>query len=137
MLLRRALTNLLSNAVRYAPDGSPILVSIASEPGNVSVAVSNPGSDIPEAELQRLFSRFARRDASRGRATEGAGLGLAIVESIMKAQGGSVNGRSESGRVTFTLYGMPRFSMGPCLMVTFCASMSTLRTSPSVIGALS
>ena len=103
MLLRRALTNLLSNALRYSPEGSPIRVRIESDPGYVSIAVTNSGGDIPAQELQRLFSRFARRDESRGRALEGAGLGLAIVDSIMKAQGGTVEGRSEGGYITFTL----------------------------------
>lgn len=103
MLLRRALTNLLSNAVRYSPDGAPIRVEIESDASNMSIAVTNSGGDIPAQELHRLFSRFARRDESRGRALEGAGLGLAIVDSIMKAQGGTVEGRSEGGHITFTL----------------------------------
>jgi two-component system heavy metal sensor histidine kinase CusS len=103
MLLRRALTNLLSNAVRYSPEAATIGVSVQSDPAAISIAVTNPGADIPKPELQRLFSRFARRDESRGRAVEGAGLGLAIVDSSMKAQGGTVEGRSEGGIITFTL----------------------------------
>ena len=103
LLVRRALTNLLSNAVRYSPPGASIQVAIDAGPESVSVAVINPGGDIPAPELQRLFSRFARRDESRARAREGAGLGLAIVDSVMKAQGGSVEARSEGGAVTFTL----------------------------------
>lgn len=103
LLLRRALTNLLSNAVRYSPDGARIEVDIAADPAGVRVSVANPGADLSPQELERLFSRFARRDESRGREVEGAGLGLAIVESIMKAQGGSVEGRSEGGRIAFTL----------------------------------
>lgn len=103
LLVRRALTNLLSNAVRYSPSGASIQVAIDADPECVTVAVSNPGGDIPAPELERLFSRFARRDESRARAREGAGLGLAIVDSVMKAQGGSVEARSEGGAVTFTL----------------------------------
>jgi two-component system heavy metal sensor histidine kinase CusS len=103
MLLRRALTNLLSNAVRYSPDGARIEVEIRGEPKEVRITVANPGPALAPAELERLFSRFARRDESRGRAVEGAGLGLAIVDTIMKAQGGSVEGRSEGGRIAFTL----------------------------------
>jgi two-component system heavy metal sensor histidine kinase CusS len=103
LLVRRALTNVLSNAVRYSPHGADIRVTIDARPDSVCVAVTNPGGDIPAAELERLFSRFARRDESRARAREGAGLGLAIVDSVMKAQGGSVDARSEDGVVTFTL----------------------------------
>ncbi len=103
MLLRRALTNLLSNAVRYSPDGAAIRVKIESDPGNLTITVSNPCGDISAPELQRLFSRFARRDGSRGRTVEGSGLGLAIVESIMKAQGASMEGHSEGGEITFIL----------------------------------
>lgn len=103
LLVRRALTNLLSNAVRYSPQGAPIQVAIDSGLESVTVAVTNPGGDIAAPELQRLFSRFARRDESRARVREGAGLGLAIVDSVMKAQGGSVEARSEDGALTFTL----------------------------------
>ena len=103
ILLRRALTNLLSNAVRYSPRGAPIRVTIEKGSAGVTIAVSNPGGDIPAHELKRLFSRFARRDESRGRAHEGVGLGLALVDSIMKVQGGTVEGHSEAGRISFTL----------------------------------
>ncbi len=102
-MFRRALTNLLSNAVRHAPDASVVRIAIDSGPDGVTVAVSNLAEPIPEQELARLFSRFARRDESRARKTEGVGLGLAIVDSIMKLQGGSVRGRCEDGAITFTL----------------------------------
>ncbi|HET7730393.1 MAG TPA: heavy metal sensor histidine kinase [Usitatibacter sp.] len=102
-MFRRALTNLMSNAVRYAPPGARLRVEIARSPAGVSVAVTNPGDPIPEEELARLFSRFARRDESRGRQSEGAGLGLAIVESIMKLQGGTVEAASRDGLIAFTL----------------------------------
>ncbi|HET9652879.1 MAG TPA: heavy metal sensor histidine kinase, partial [Usitatibacter sp.] len=84
MLVRRALTNLLSNAVRYSPEGSRIAVRIAEDAGHASVEVSNPSEPVSPQELRRLFTRFARRDAARTRSREGVGLGLAIVESIMK-----------------------------------------------------
>ena len=103
LLFRRALTNLLSNAVRYSPPGSAIGVAIERRGAQVAVVVANPSPDIPPDELHRLFSRFARRDESRTRETEGAGLGLAIVDSIMKALGGSVEARSGGGVLAFTL----------------------------------
>jgi len=102
-MFRRALTNLMSNAVRYSPAGARVRIEIASSDGETTVAVSNPGKDIPSAELKRLFSRFARRDESRTRDTEGAGLGLSIVDSIMQLQGGTLAARSEGGVITFIL----------------------------------
>lgn len=102
-LMRRCITNLLSNAVRYSPDGARIDVSIAAVPKGAVVEVSNPGADIAHAELERLFTRFARRDESRARGAEGTGLGLAIVDSIMKLQGGSLEASSGGGRVVFVL----------------------------------
>ncbi len=103
LLLRRALNNLLSNAVRYSPSNSTIEVAIEADAQGESITVSNPGDPIPQAELRRLFARFARRDDSRGRDVEGAGLGLAIVDSIMKLQGGAVDASSEDGTVRFRL----------------------------------
>ncbi len=112
LLLRRALTNLLSNAVRYSPPTGAITVFIGSTHEHVLVDVGNRATAIPAEELRRLFSRFARRDESRARVREGVGLGLSIVESVMKAQGGSVSGRSEGETITFSL----RFPLrGPSL----------------------
>jgi len=103
LLVRRALTNLLSNAVRYSPRGATIEVEVRSEAEGCSVTVSNPGEAIAEGELRRLFVRFARRDSARGRDVEGAGLGLAIVDSIMKLLGGAVEAASRGDGVSFVL----------------------------------
>lgn len=107
LMMRRALTNLLSNAVRYSPPGAKLAVTIQRQAGGLAVSVSNPGAAMPKAELDRLFSRFARRDESRQRNEEGAGLGLAIVDSIMKLQGGKVQASSDNGVITFNLYFPP------------------------------
>lgn len=102
-LVRRAMNNLLSNAVRYSPPGAAIEVAIERDEAECRVTVSNPGDPIADDELRRLFKRFARRDDSRGRSVEGAGLGLAIVDSIMKLQGGTVRALQEGGRLRFVL----------------------------------
>jgi two-component system heavy metal sensor histidine kinase CusS len=102
-LARRAVTNLLSNAVRYAPPSARIEVALARDGSGATVAVSNPAAGIAGEELERLFGRFARRDESRARGPEGAGLGLAIVDSIMKLQGGSVEASCRDGSITFRL----------------------------------
>jgi two-component system, OmpR family, heavy metal sensor histidine kinase CusS len=102
-LLRRAMNNLLSNAVRYSPPGSAIDIAIEGTDAERRVIVTNPAEAIPEEELHRLFKRFARRDDSRGRTLEGAGLGLAIVESIMKLQGGTIRARQEGGLLRLVL----------------------------------
>ena len=102
-LLRRALNNLLSNAVRYSPEGALIHVDVEEDGTPARIAVSNPAQAIGEEELRRLFQRFTRRDDSRGREVEGAGLGLAIVDSIMKLQGGVLKARAEGGKLRFAL----------------------------------
>jgi two-component system, OmpR family, heavy metal sensor histidine kinase CusS len=103
LMVRRAVNNLLSNAVRYSPPGATIDVAIANDDSGSAITVSNPGDTIPAEELRRLFARFSRRDVSRGREVEGAGLGLAIVESIMKLLGGRVQASSERDTVSFAL----------------------------------
>ena len=102
-LVRRAITNLVSNAVRYSPRGAGIAVRIAAGPSGATLAVTNPGGEIAAPELKRLFVRFARREESRARGIEGTGLGLAIAESIMKLQRGSVEASSAEGGLTFVL----------------------------------
>jgi two-component system heavy metal sensor histidine kinase CusS len=104
LMLRRALSNLLVNAIRHTAQGNTVWVRLASAQGRLSVSVENPGSDIAPEHLPRLFDRFYRVDPARQREGEaGAGLGLAIVKSIVTAHGGSVQVVSNAGCTRFQL----------------------------------
>lgn len=102
-MIRRAITNLLSNAVRYAPQDTTIAVRIEPAAENVVLTVENRCPPIPEAELERLFDRFVRRGDAPGIAGDGTGLGLAIVRSIMTLHGGSVHASALPDGVAFEL----------------------------------
>lgn len=104
LMLRRALSNLLSNAIRHTPSGQTVVVRLA-ETGDdaVEIVVENPGTDIPPEHLPRLFDRFYRWDSSRQRKDDGVGLGLAIVKSIVDAHGGSISVVSAEGRTRFKI----------------------------------
>lgn len=104
LMLRRAVSNLLSNALRHTPNGGSVTVQIDKGDDDMThIAVENTGSEIPQEHLPRLFDRFYRVDSSRQRTTESSGLGLAITQSIVTAHGGSVGVRSEDGKTRFTL----------------------------------
>ncbi|MDF4208328.1 heavy metal sensor histidine kinase [Pseudomonas protegens] len=102
--LRRALINLLSNAVQHTAAGEVIQVRIEIQEHQVAIAVSNPGQDIASEHLPRLFERFYRVDASRSNSGANHGLGLAIVKAIALMHGGDVFVRSDRGINTFGLY---------------------------------
>ncbi|MBN9477205.1 MAG: two-component sensor histidine kinase [Bordetella sp. SCN 67-23] len=104
LMLRRALSNLLSNALRHTPPGGAIDVVVASEAKAVTIAVENDGKEIPAELLPSLFDRFFRGDKSRARPdSESSGLGLSITRAIMVAHGGDITAGSASGRTRFTL----------------------------------
>ncbi|GAB4175383.1 MAG: heavy metal sensor histidine kinase [Rhodocyclaceae bacterium] len=91
LMLRRALSNLLANAIRHTPAGGEIRVRLdAAAGGAVTVAVENTGEPIAPEHLPRLFDRFYRADPSRHHGSDGAGLGLAITRSIVRAHGGEI-----------------------------------------------
>lgn len=102
-LFRRAMTNLLHNAIQYSPAGAKLSVAMRRLADGVEVSVSNPGEGIPAKHLSRLFDRFYRVDASRALSTENHGLGLAIVKAIAKMHGGSVFATSSGGMTTIGL----------------------------------
>ena len=85
--LRSLLENLVDNALRYAPSGSAVTVSVSAAHGMVELTVSDAGRGIPEAERERVFERFYR---AAGDATRGTGLGLAIVKAIVERHQGSI-----------------------------------------------
>ncbi|KAF1026616.1 MAG: Sensor kinase CusS [Pseudomonas sp.] len=99
--LRRALINLLSNAVQHTAPGQVIEVTIEPLEHQVEIAVTNPGETIDSEHLPRLFERFYRVDASRSNSGANHGLGLAIVKAIALMHGGDVFVRSEDGGNTF------------------------------------
>ena len=104
LMLRRALSNLLSNAIRHTPRDGTVKVGIdASRPGELQLSVENPGEDIEPEHLPRLFDRFYRVDSSRQKASEGAGLGLAITKSIVDAHKGTIQAFSSNGSTRFTV----------------------------------
>lgn len=103
LLVQRAITNLVSNAIRHAYSDSTVDVALAPQGGQAVLAVTNQGEGIGPAHLDRIFARFYRADPARSRVEGGSGLGLAIVRSIANAHRGDVSVRSEAGTTTFTL----------------------------------
>ncbi|MEP6556938.1 MAG: heavy metal sensor histidine kinase [Burkholderiales bacterium] len=102
-LLRRALANLLANALRYAETGSVVTVATETSVNGLAVTVHNLGLPIPAEDLPRLFDRFYRRDPSRAEAGDSGGLGLAIVRSIMQLHSGTADVRSDPAGIAFVL----------------------------------
>lgn len=101
MLLRRALSNLLSNALKYTPRGGRVTLRAAEGPGNTrTLSVIDSGVGIASEHLAKLGDRFYRADPSRGAGPGGAGLGLAIVRSIMTLHGGRLLIESTVGQGT-------------------------------------
>lgn len=104
LMVRRALSNLLSNAIRHSPEGGHVVIRIQTTPTGTEISTENPGDLISADVLPRLFDRFYRADAARRHPTsDGAGLGLAITRAIMTAHGGSAHASSARGVNRFTL----------------------------------
>src|SRR3954452_560603 len=100
--LRQVLGNLIDNAVKYSPPGSPVQVRVGGLNGNVTVAVRDEGAGIASEDQRLIFEKFGR--VSGGNTKPGTGLGLYIARSIVEAHGGSLAVASAQGRgATFTL----------------------------------
>jgi len=98
-LFKRALTNLIQNAIQHSPEGALLRIDIACQEETVRVAVSNPGKTIDEHHLPRLFDRFYRVDSARQdiNGSHGHGLGLAIVKAVARMHGGRAFASSKEG----------------------------------------
>jgi len=96
--IHQALSNLLSNATKFSPEGSEIIVGARPRDGWVEFFVEDNGVGIPREEQGNLFTRFHRAGNARTPGTPGAGLGLYITKGIVQAHGGKVDFQSELGR---------------------------------------
>ena len=104
LMFRRALSNLLSNALRHAPVGGVVGVRIESSSRGIEVTVKNTGKEIPLDVQQRVFERFYRADSARRHpASDGAGLGLSITKAIVEAHGGAISVTSDQEWTRFRL----------------------------------
>ena len=103
--IHQVIANLLANARAHTPDGTPIAVMITSDESEVSISVADKGPGLSETDQQHIFERFYRADGSRTRTgDDGSGLGLSIVDAVMRAHGGKVSVDSELGNGSkFTL----------------------------------
>jgi signal transduction histidine kinase len=102
--LRRAVRNLLENAVKYSADSRRVDVEVRNAEGRVSVSVQDYGMGISPPDMKKIFRKFERGSAAKTSSIQGTGLGLAMVHEILRAHGGSVRVESEENRgSTFTL----------------------------------
>ena len=103
-LLRKAISNLLDNAIKYTPEEGMIEITVAPEADNVTISVKDNGIGIPAEDLSRVFERFYRVDKSRSREMGGTGLGLSIVKHIVQTLKGEVSVQSATDKgSTFTI----------------------------------
>jgi signal transduction histidine kinase len=105
--MAQVLSNLLSNALRYTPQGGDITISARHTAGEVEIRVHDSGPGIESEELSNIFDRFYRADKSRQRESGGSGLGLAIAKSIVEGHGGRIWAESEQGEGTTIVIALP------------------------------
>jgi signal transduction histidine kinase len=106
--IAQVVTNLLSNAIKYTPENGSIRISVSDAEKNGVITVVDDGIGIPEPELSLIFERFYRTDQSRSRKSGGAGIGLAIVKSIVSAHGGTVEAFRRDGRGSRFVVTLPK-----------------------------
>ncbi|HEY2072330.1 MAG TPA: HAMP domain-containing sensor histidine kinase, partial [Gaiellaceae bacterium] len=101
--LRQIVDNLLSNVRSHTAAGSPARVRVGREGDQAVIEVADSGPGLTQDELDRIFERFYRADASRSRASGGVGLGLSIVAAVARSHGGRVAARSEADGAVFRI----------------------------------
>lgn len=100
-LLARAITNLISNAIKYGKDGKRVVIRLKKEKEDVILQVINYGQLIPEEDIPHIFERFYRVEGSRSSETGGTGLGLSIAKEIIEMHGGTIEARSDFNGTVF------------------------------------
>ncbi len=115
--LRQVVTNLLGNALRHTPPGTPVELGVGRRGDHAVLQVADHGPGVPADLAEKIFERFYRADASRTRSSGGSGLGLAIVDAIVQAHGGASTVRATAGggatfEVALAVAGLPATSQG-------------------------
>ena len=113
--LEQVLTNVVSNSIKYTPEGGRIRIQAHREQDEVVISVEDNGIGIPERDLERIFDRFYRVDKARSREMGGTGLGLAIAQEIMEAHRGKISIASKLGVGTTVTLRLPSEMQVPAI----------------------
>ncbi|AYC28403.1 cell wall metabolism sensor histidine kinase WalK [Paenisporosarcina cavernae] len=105
--LTQVIDNIISNALKYSPDGGNIRFGVIVKDNLLQVMISDDGMGIPRENVERIFDRFYRVDRARARSMGGTGLGLAIAREMIQAHGGSIWAESEEGKGTTIFFTLP------------------------------
>lgn len=105
--ITQVIDNIISNALKYSPDGGQVTFRLKELDGKVEVSISDQGIGIPKDNIDRVFQRFYRVDRARTRQLGGTGLGLAIAKEMISAQGGEIWAKSKEGKGTTILFTLP------------------------------
>lgn len=105
--LTQVLDNIISNAMKYSPEGGQITFFVKEEEDKIIVSIKDQGIGIPKENIGKIFERFYRVDKARSRKLGGTGLGLAIAKEMVQAHGGSIWVKSEEGKGTEILFSLP------------------------------
>lgn len=105
--MTQVIDNIISNAMKYSPDGGEIRFGVKQFDDQIQVMISDEGMGIPKANVKRIFERFYRADRARSRALGGTGLGLAIAREMIMAHGGDIWAESEEGKGTTIYFTLP------------------------------
>lgn len=107
--ITQVINNIISNAMKYSPEKTKILVELGEEDNQYFVKITDSGIGIPKEDLERIFERFYRVDKARSRAMGGNGLGLSIAMEMMQGHGGTIKASSSTGRGTTMRVYIPKY----------------------------
>ena len=106
--LKRLVSNLIDNAIKYTPNGGKTTLTVHPTNDNVKITLKDSGIGIPGDDLPRIFDRFYRVDKSRARLSGGVGLGLSICQWIVKAHQGTIEVKSQLSHGTTVTVTLPK-----------------------------
>ena len=105
----QTLTNLLSNAAKYAPNSGAVDLDVARKDGKIRISVTDRGNGIPHHLREKIFNRFTQAEETNNRNTGGTGLGLSIAKEIVEYHGGKIDFETEIGKGTTFYFELPEY----------------------------